>query len=67
MKIIKDAVVRGKRQVTVTLDEGEVLAAFYEDSMYELAEPLNGEIVQGHMIARATPTTWCVISQKWIT
>lgn len=74
MKILKEACVKGKRRVTVELAEGEnivshfagtALVAIEPDAFYKLGEPMN-DVMQGHILTNAVPTTWCPIGQKWL-
>jgi len=66
MKTVKETTARnGNRLVTVELAKGETLACFHEDGFYQMGDPLN-DIIAGHMLLDAVPTTWCSISQKWI-
>lgn len=51
----------GGRQVTVTLDEGEDLAAIVADGFYRLAE----QVMPGHAILGRARVYWDVTAQMW--
>lgn len=53
--------------VTVEIKATENLIAIDPDLHYELGEPLQGDVLAGHIIADASLAHWCSIEQKWIT
>ena len=32
---------------------------------YKLGEPMNEDIIAGHILADASPVSWCSLEQKW--
>ena len=57
--------VKGRRQVTVELRQGEKLIAIDTMEYYRLGYPLK-DIVIGELIDNAVPVVWCSVEQKWI-
>lgn len=65
MRILSEKLVKGKRRVTVELEDGEQLMGVHENEHYSLGEPLDDEIVRGHMLLDGERVYWCVGEQKW--
>lgn len=75
MKIIKTTPrLDGTTRMIVELAQGEVLHAFARnaqvlqvdpDAHYSLGEPLQGEVIAGHILAGAARVYWCSVEQKW--
>jgi hypothetical protein len=66
MKIIKDTVNRkGKRVVTVELDQGELIRSLRPLAYYKLGYPFE-EVVQTHIVEDAYEVTWCPLGQEWV-
>lgn len=65
MKIISEKVVKGKRRVTVELDEGEQVLAIRRDSHYRLGYPLEDQVIHSSRIENATEVYWCDGEQNW--
>ena len=66
MQIIKDGRNRkGQRQVTLVLDEGEILKPVNDERFYRLGGQTE-LIVGGHVLAEARRIYWCSIEQEWI-
>lgn len=73
MKTISDRIVKGKRRVTVELNDGEELVAVPKGATALLVKEegfyrLGGQtdlIVGGHVLAEAHPIFWCSIEQRW--
>lgn len=67
MKILREGINgKGKRQITLTLDEGEVIRAFKPDEHYKLGEPMQDDVIVGDILIGATRTYWASDCQKWI-
>lgn len=64
MKTLKTVEKGDKVIVTVEISKGEKLLSVRDDSYYRLGDPLN-DVVPSHVIADATPATWCCLEQKW--
>jgi hypothetical protein len=65
MRIIKEKINRrGQREVTVVLDDRDMLMAFQQDRFYRLGGQVD-DVVQGHVIRETNGVYWCSISQKW--
>ncbi len=60
-KYLKD----GRKQVTVTLDETEVMFVVNRNSYIKLGYP-HEEIIHSDMIINSAPVTWCSLAQKWV-
>lgn len=56
--------VRGKRRVTVELEDDELLLAIVPEAYYRTGDP-HDDIVQGNHIANSTRVVWCVVEQQW--
>jgi len=65
MKVIKETEARGKRRITVELDEGETLVALRDEGHYRLGYP-HDDVVAAHVVTEAVPVMWCSLEQKWI-
>lgn len=66
MQIIKDGRNRkGQRQVTLVLDEGEILKPVNDERFYRLGGQTE-LIVGGHVLAESRRIYWCSIEQEWI-
>lgn len=57
----------GKVRVIVEIGAKDKLLAVDPDKFYDLGEPLQGDILAGHIIADAVPASWCSVEQKWRT
>lgn len=75
MKIIKDVQFKDYRRVTVELSDGEDIQAYCAgeslaiinlNAHYKLGEPMQDDVIAGHILADATRVTWCSIQQKWV-
>lgn len=67
MKIISQTDKTGGRiRVVLELAPHEKLVVIDPDAHYKLGEPMHEDVFAGHILADATPTTWCSIEQKWI-
>jgi hypothetical protein len=67
VKILSRTVAKnGRVRTTVELDEGEILVAINPGRHYSLGQPLEGDVLGGHILADATPVTWCSVEQKWV-
>jgi hypothetical protein len=65
MRIIKEKINRrGQREVTVVIDDRDMLMAFHPDRFYRLGGQVD-DVVQGHVIRETEKVYWCSISQKW--
>lgn len=65
----------GRVRMTVTLERGEVLAAYLagqtvlsldEDAHYKLGYPMDNEVIHGAILAQASKTRWCSLAQEWV-
>lgn len=65
MKVISDKTVKGKRRVTVELNDGEKLVAVHPNAFYRLAYPVE-DVVSGDIIADCDHVVWCNAEQKWV-
>lgn len=65
MRTLSDKVVKGKRRVTVELDEGEQLIGVHEGEHYRLGEPLDSDVILGHQLVESQQVYWCIVEQKW--
>lgn len=64
MKQLSEKVVKGKRRVTVELEEGEKLIALNDNKLYMLGEPWEDQVLYGHTLLDAVEVTWCSVEQK---
>lgn len=65
MKRISEKVVKGKRRVTVELEDGEQLVAVSETEHYRVPHPID-EIFLGYYLLNADQVSWCSVQQKWV-
>jgi len=56
----------GAINALIKLDDGEQLVAVRPEGFYELGQPMQGDVIAGHILAEATSVIWDSISQKWI-
>ncbi len=69
MKIIyTKSLKNGKRHVLVELTKDEPLPTpgILDDNHYRLGEPLQTEVVAGHILNQVRPVCWCSVSQEWV-
>lgn len=76
MKVINTKQLKdGRVRMTVTLERGEVLAAYLagqtvlsldEDAHYKLGYPMDNEVIHGAILAQARKTHWCSLTQEWV-
>ena len=67
MKIIKDipATEKRKRQITVELDENEIMKCLkLSDAYYRL--PVTDEIYTGKDLSKLQKVEWCSVTQNWV-
>lgn len=55
----------GRRRVVLELAAGEALVAVRDGAHYQLGQPLD-DVIPSHVLAAATPVTWCAVEQKWV-
>lgn len=66
MKILKEKINRrGKREVTVELDDKENLVAIEADKFYRIGYPIE-DVVGGYIIDSPELVHWCSLEQKWV-
>lgn len=56
----------GRRRVIVELAADEKLLPIKDRSYYRLGEPLDGDVVGGHILGSAREVSWFPIEQKWV-
>ena len=64
MKTIAEKIVKGKRRVTVDLDEGEQLVPIKPNRHYRLGYPID-DVVPSHVMQDITMVFWDCVGQKW--
>lgn len=64
MNVITQKIVRGKRRITVEVEDGEQLLIVKPNSFYKLGGQLD-DIVASHIVEDAVEVSWCSIEQKW--
>lgn len=65
MRVIREKLVRGKRQITVEVEAGEVLQGIDPDKVYRLGNPMDMN-VSGHYLTDLPEAVWCSASQQWV-
>lgn len=76
MKVVNTKQLKdGRVRMTVTLERGEALAAhpvgqtalsLDEHAHYKLGYPMDDEVIHGAILAQASKTRWCSLSQEWV-
>lgn len=67
MKILRERVNKqGLRECVVVLNKGEHLKAFQDDAFYQLGDPMDQEILAGHILVNTGRVAWCSVTQKWV-
>lgn len=66
MRQLNERTVKGKRRVTVELEDGEHLIALNDDKLYMLSEPWEDQVLYGHTLRGAAEVTWCSVEQKMV-
>jgi hypothetical protein len=56
---------RGKREITVELEDEDKLMCFRDDRYYRLGVQVD-DIVHGNVIQEAACVYWCSIEQRWL-
>lgn len=64
MNVLKETVVRGKRRITIELEDNEAVVAIVPEAHYRMGEP-HHDIVMGNHICNAERVEWCVVEQSW--
>lgn len=66
MKVIRERINRkGKREVTIELDDSEQIHAIRPDGFYMTGYPVE-EVLQGHIILASESVAWCPVGQEWV-
>lgn len=65
MNVMTQKTVRGKRRITVEVEDGEQLLSIKPNSFYKLGGQLD-DIVASHVIEEMCEVSWCSIEQKWV-
>ena len=69
MKIIHTKLLKnGKRHLLIELEENESVPSptKKDDAHYRLGEPLQTEVISGHILNQAQPVYWCSVTQEWV-
>lgn len=67
LNIIKDRIVKGKRQITIEIDptENGELVIINDECFYRLGYPLETDVISADQLLNAHKVYWCIVEQKW--